>query len=136
MFGLGRHDGKAVVTADTSWLSDEQLAVLEGYQAMQQAMVDADHEALRNIIEDGTAMVHMSGASQTKEEFIAEVGGALTYHHSDIERIDAIKINGDWATLDARVALTANAYGARGTFPIHVQADMHRVDGRWLFSRR
>ena len=136
MFGLGKHDGKAVVTADTSWLTDEQLAVLEGYQAMQQAMVDADHEALRRIIEDGTSMVHMSGARQTKEEFIAEVGGALTYYHSDIELIDDIRIDGDWATLDARVALTANAYGARGTFPINVRQSMHKVGGRWLFSRR
>ena len=136
MFGLSRHDGKAVVTADTSWLNEDQLAVLEGYQAMQQAMVDADHEALRRIIEDGTYMVHMSGARQTKEEFIAEVGGALTYYHSDIERIDAIEIDGDWATLDARVALTANAYGARGTFPINVHQSMHKVEGRWLFSRR
>ena len=136
VFGLGRHDGKAVVTADTSWLSGEQLAVLEGYQAMQQAMVAADHEALRCVIEDGTYMVHMSGARQTKEEFIAEVGNELTYYHSDIERIDAIVLDGDWATLDATVALTANAYGARGTFPVHVHQDMHKVDGRWLFSRR
>ena len=136
MFGLGKRDDKAVVTADTSWLNDEQLAVLEGYQAMQQAMVDADHDALRRIIEDGTFMVHMSGARQTKEEFISEVGNALTYYHSDIERIDAISVDGDWAMLDARVALTANAYGVRGTFPINVHQNMHKVDGRWLFSRR
>ena len=136
MLGFGAHDGQAVVTADLGGLSDEQLAVLAGYQAMQQAMVDADHEALRRVIEDGTYMVHMGGARQTKEEFIAEVGNALTYYHSDIERIDAIDIDGDWAVLHATVALTANAYGARGTFPIHVHQDMHRVDGRWLFSRR
>ena len=127
-------DGKAVVTADTSHLDAEQLEVLAAYQAMQQAMVDADHDAMRTIVEEGTTFTHMSGKTQTKEEFISEVGGPLTYYHSDIRVVD-ITVDGDWATLRGTVALTANAYGSRGTFALPVNQAMHRVDGQWLYSK-
>ena len=128
-------DGKAVVTANTSHLNSEQLEVLAAYQAMQQAMVDADHDAMRAIVEDGTTFTHMSGYTQTKEEFIAEVGGPLTYFHSDVRDVDVV-IDGDWATLTGTVALTARAYGAEGTFPLAVNQRLHRVGGRWLYSKR
>ncbi len=132
---FNRHDGKAVITADIGHLTPEQLEVLDAYQAMQQAMVNADHDALYDIVEDGTTFTHLSGATQTKEEFIAEVGGPLTYYHSDIRDVD-VTIDGDWATVSGTVALTANAYGARGTFPLTVNQGMHRVDGRWLYANR
>ena len=128
-------DERAVVTADTSHLSAVQLEVLAAYQAMQQAMVSADHDAMRSIVEDDTTFTHMSGYTQTKEEFISEVGGPLTYYHSDIREVD-VRIDGDWATLTGIVALTANAYGSRGTFVLPVCQAMHRVDGRWLYSKR
>lgn len=128
-------DGRAVVTADTSHLSNEQLEVLAAYQDMQQAMVSADHDAMRSIVEDGTTFTHMSGYTQTKEEFISEIGGLLTYYHSDVCEVD-VQIDGDWATLTGTVALTANAYGSRGTFALSVRQTMHRVDGRWLYSKR
>ena len=128
-------DGKAVVTADTSHLNEEQLEVLAAYQAMQQAMVDADHAAMRDIVEDGTTFTHMSSYTQTKEEFIAEVGGPLTYFHSDVRNVD-VTIDGDWATLTGTVALTARAYGSEGTFPLKVSQMLHRVNGRWLYSKR
>ena len=90
---------------------------------------------LRAIVEEGTIFTHMSGADQTKEEFISEVGGPLTYYHSDVRSVD-VSIDGDWATLTGTVALTANAYGSRGTFPLAVHQDLHRVEGRWLYSKR
>ena len=136
MFGRrDTKDGKAVISACDFEPSAEQQEVIDAFLAMQQAMVSADHDALRSLVEDGTPFVHMSGAVQTKEEFISEVGGPLTYFHSDshIKRVD---IDGDWAVVTARTALTARAYGAEGTFPINTNQDFHRVDGRWLRSQR
>ena len=128
-------DGKAVVTADTSHLDAEQLKVLAAYQAMQQAMVSADHDAMRDIVEEGTTFTHMSGYTQSKEEFISEVGGPLTYFHSDVREVN-VQIDGDWAVLTGVVALTARAYGSEGTFPLNVRQSLHRVNGRWLYSKR
>ena len=136
MFGRNDvRDGKAIVSACDFAPTAAQQEVIDAYLAMQQAMVSADHDALRALVEDGTPFVHMSGAVQTKEEFISEVGGPLTYFHSDshIKRVD---IDGDWAVVTARTALTARAYGAEGTFPINSSQDFHKVDGRWLRSHR
>ena len=136
MFGRrDTKDGKAVISACDFEPSAEQQEVIDAFLAMQQAMVSADHDALRSLVEDGTPFVHMSGAVQSKEEFISEVGGPLTYFHSDshIKRVD---IDGDWAVVTARTALTARAYGAEGTFPINTNQDFHRVDGCWLRSHR
>ena len=128
-------DGRAVISACDFVPTSEQQEVIDAFLAMQQAMVSADHNALRALVEDGTPFVHMSGAVQSKEEFISEVGGPLTYFHSDrhIKRVD---IDGDWAVVAARTALTARAYGAEGTFPISTNQDFHKVDGRWLRSHR
>lgn len=136
MFGTSDiRDGKAVVTADVCHFTSEQLEVLAAYQAMQQAMVSADHDAMRDIVEEGTTFTRMSGYTQTKEEFIAEVGGPLTYFHSDVREVD-VQIDGDWAVLTVVVALTARAYGSEGTFPLNVRQSLHRVNGRWLYSKR
>ena len=128
-------DGRAVISACDFVPTSEQQEVIDAFLAMQQAMVSANHNALRALVEDGTPFVHMSGAVQSKEEFISEVGGPLTYFHSDshIKRVD---IDGDWAVVAARTALMALAYGAEGTFPINTNQDYHKVDGRWLRSHR
>lgn len=136
MFGRrDTKDGKAVISVCDFEPSVEQQEVIDAFLAMQQAMVSADHDALRSLVEDGTPFVHMSGAVQTKEEFISEVGGPLTYYHSDTQ-VERVTIDGDWATVEGVTALTARAYGAEGTFPINTNQDFHRVDGRWLRSHR
>lgn len=136
MFGTHDvHDGKAIISACDFEPSAEQREVMDAFLALQQAMVSADHDALRALIEDGTPFVHMSGAVQTKKEFISEVGGPLTYYHSNTQ-VERIAVDGDWATVEGVTALTACAYGARGTFPIRTAQAFHRVDGRWLRSHR
>ena len=42
-----------------------------------------------------------------------------------------IVIDGDEATLTSRVVLTANAYGAQGSWPFNVTAHLIRIDGEW-----
>jgi len=135
---FGRHDirdSKAIISACDFAPSAEQQEVIDAYLAMQQAMVSADHDALRSLVEDGTPFVHMSGAVQSKEEFISEVGGPLTYFHSD-SHIKSVEMDGEWAVVCARTALTARAYGSEGTFPITSNQVFHKVNGRWLRSHR
>lgn len=46
------HDGKAVISACDFEPSAEQQEVIDAFLAMQQAMVSADHDALRALVED------------------------------------------------------------------------------------
>lgn len=66
MFGTSDiRDGKAVVTADVSHFTSEQLEVLAAYQAMQQAMVSADHDAMRDIVEAAKLVSPRSSSSRS-----------------------------------------------------------------------
>ena len=108
--------------------------VLNRYKNMQKAMVDADTELLDEIILDGTIFKHMSGKVQTKEEYLDDIkSGALDYQAYTIED-EIITINGDDAYIEAKVTLTANAYGSQGSWPFNVNAHMKRIDGIWYYT--
>lgn len=47
----------------------EEDKVLEVYNKMQKAMIEKDFTTLNEIVLDGTKFVHMSGKTQTKQEF-------------------------------------------------------------------
>ena len=117
-------------------LTNEEEIVLSRYKEMQQAMVDKDIDKLNRIVKDGTTFTHMSGKTQTKEEYFEDIKtGALDYQSYTIEN-SRISIEGNKAILKARLILTANAYGAQGTYPFNVSAYFERVDGEWLYTNK
>lgn len=108
--------------------------VLNRYKTIEQAMVDADIDTLNEIILDGTKFKHMSGKVQTKEEYLNDIkNGALDYQAYLIENEEII-INGDDAYIKARVTLTANAYGAQGSWPFNINAHMKKINGIWYYT--
>ena len=112
----------------------EEQRVIARYQAVQQAMIDRDIDTLDAIILDGTTFTHMSGKTQTKDEYFADIrDGRLDYESYTM--IGAkVRIDGDNATLTCRVVLTANAYGAQGSWPFNVTAHLVRIDGEWYMT--
>ncbi len=113
--------------------NNEEDNVLNRYKEMQQAMVDKDEDVLKEVIKDGTTFTHMSGKTQTKEEYIADiVSRKLDYKSYTIEHPE-VTIEGNKAILKAKVSLTANAYGAYGTYPFNVTAYFEKINGKWLY---
>ena len=101
---------------DTSTLNEDELSAL--YQAARycQAMTEADIDTMREIVSEEMKFVHMSGMTQTREEYFADVAdGSLTYYAIGMEN-PVVEVDGDTAMVTYTSALTANAYGARGTF--------------------
>ena len=116
---------------DLNRVESDEAAVLAAYQAVQQAMIDKDIDTLDRVILDRTTFTHMSGKTQTKEEYFADIrDGRLDYQSYTMENTEIV-INGDEATLTSRVVLTANAYGAQGSWPFNVTAHLVRIDGEW-----
>ena len=103
---------------------------------MQQAMVDKDIDKLNMIVKDGTTFTHMSGKTQTKEEYFEDIRtGALDYQSYTIENHN-VSVDGNKAILKARVTLTANAYGAEGSYPFNISAYFEKVNGEWLYTNK
>lgn len=119
---------------DNNKMSDnEEEIVLNRYKQMQQAMCDKDEDVLNEVIKDGTTFTHMSGKTQTKEEYIYDiVTKRLDYKSYTIENPE-VTIEENKAVLKARVSLTANAYGAYGTYPFNVTAYFEKIDGNWYY---
>ena len=118
-------------TEDTAM---EEQRVIARYQAVQQAMIDRDIDTLDAIILDGTTFTHMSGKTQTKDEYFADIrDGRLDYQSYTMTNAKVV-IDGDDATLTCRVVLTANAYGAQGSWPFNVTAHLVRIDGEWYMT--
>ena len=112
--------------------SSEEAQVLAAYQAIQQAMIDKDIETLDSMFQDGTIFTHMSGKTQTKEEFFGEIAdGTLNYFAYDIHD-PQITVNGDEAELTASVTLTAKVYGASGDWTLPVHARFTKINGEWI----
>jgi hypothetical protein len=117
-------------------LTNDEEIVLNRYKEIQQAIVDKDIDKLNKIVKDGTTFTHMSGRTQTKEEYFEDIKiGALDYQSYRVEN-PKVTIEGNKAILKARVTLTANAYGAQGTYPFNVSAYFEKVDGEWLYTNK
>ena len=121
---------------DTSTLNEDELSAL--YQAARycQAMTKADIDTMREIVSEDMKFVHMSGMTQTREEYFADVAdGSLTYYAIGMEN-PAVAVDGDKATVTYTSALTANAYGAQGTFRMKGTHYYQRIDGDWIAVNR
>ena len=121
---------------DNNYLSLEEEIILNRYKELEQAMIDKDIGKLNKIVKEGTTFTHMSGRTQTKEEYLEDIrSGALDYQSYTIEN-PKVTIDGNIAVLKARVTLTARAYGAQGTYPFNISAYFEKVDGEWLYTNK
>lgn len=121
---------------DLSTLNEDELSAL--YQAARycQAMTEADIDTMREIVSEDMRFVHMSGMTQTREEYFADVAyGSLTYYAIGMEH-PVVEVDGDMAMVTYTSALTANAYGARGTFRMKGTHYYRRIDGEWMAVNR
>lgn len=121
---------------DTSTLNEDELSVLHQAARYCQAMTEADIDTMRQIVSEDMAFTHMSGRTQTREEYFADVAdGSLTYYAIGMED-PVVAVDGDMATVTYTAALTANAYGARGTFWMKGTHYYQKIDGEWIAVNR
>lgn len=117
---------------DIDSLTPEEQAVLYHQARYCQAMTDADINTMRELVSEDKTYTHMSGMTQTREQYFSDVqSGALNYFQIGIEN-PVIRVEGNRATLTYTSALTANAYGARGTFHMKGTHFYEKQDGRWI----
>ena len=113
-------------------MPDEQKKVLEAFQRFQQAMIDKDIETLTALVVPDITFTHMSGKTQTKEEFFGEIeDGTLNYYKYELHD-PVITIDGDTATLTGSTTLTAKVYGMSGSWTLPTNAHYIKIDGEWI----
>ena len=115
----------------SEWSADER-AVLYQQARYCQAMTEADTETMTEITSPDMIFTHMSGRTQTREEYFADIAdGNLQYFTIGIEN-PTVHINGSYASVSYTSVLNANAYGARGTYRINGTHWYEKQDENWI----
>ena len=125
-----------ITGVDLDDLDEDETSVLWQQARYCQAMTEADVETMREIVSEDMKFVHMSGMTQTREEYFADVAdGSLRYYTIGI--VDpVIEVDGDRATITYTSLLNANAYGARGTYRMKGSHHYENRDGEWIAVNR
>ncbi|MBE6486842.1 MAG: nuclear transport factor 2 family protein, partial [Methanosphaera stadtmanae] len=102
----------------------------------QQAMIDKDAKMLNSIMDEDYTLIHMSGKIQTKQEYIEDiVNGILNYYHSTIIEPSIVILEEKYAKLNADVELDAKVYGIKGTWTLHTEILMEKIENKWILSK-
>ena len=109
-------------------LTHDEQAVLAAFERIQQAMIDKDLDALYASVTADKTFTHMSGKTQTKEEFFGEIeDGTLNYFAYRIDN-PQVRLNGDYACL--------TVYGFSGSWPLRTEAWFQNIDGDWIYCNK
>lgn len=117
-------------------LTRDEQAVLAAFERIQQAMIDKDLDVLYAGVTANKTFTHMSGKTQTKEEFFGEIeDGTLNYYEYKIDN-PKVRIDGNYACLTSTTTLTARVYGFSGSWPLRTEAWFQRIDGAWIYCNK
>ena len=115
--------------------NDEQL-IRVVYVKMYEGMIAKDETTLREVLDDGFVLVHMTGLRQSREEFINDVlDGTLNYYSAEHENMP-VKINGDTAVLTGQSYVAAAVFGGgRSNWRLQQKCSLKKIDGLWKITR-
>ena len=121
-----------LINADIGSMNNEQLSVLYAQARYCQAMTDADIDTMRELVSEDMIYTHMSGMTQTREEYFADIAdGSLRYFTIGMDS-PTVAVSGDTASVTYTSVLNANAYGARGTYRMKGTHYYEKRDGEWI----
>ncbi|MCR4871904.1 MAG: nuclear transport factor 2 family protein [Bacteroidales bacterium] len=95
------------------------------------AMVSADTAALAAMMDEAIVLRHLSGTTQTRSEWLADVkSGTMRYHN--VEKRDVHIRQDDDGCIKVRFTsiITATIWGSRGTWTLHPIMRLVRKDSR------
>ena len=116
--------------------SDIDCEIINRFIEFQYALIEKNEEKLNEIIGDDYELVHMSGKTQSKSEFIGEVmDGTLNYFKSEIEEPTVLWDDEDNASMIADVTLTAKVYGNEGKWTLNTVASFKKIGEEWYFGK-
>ncbi len=97
------------------------------------AMIAADTVRLGAMMDDGIILRHITGMTQTKQEWLEEVAsGSMDYHEIENRDVSITFIDSQTADLAFTAVITATIWGSRGTWTLQSTMRLARRDGKWI----
>ncbi len=97
------------------------------------AMVASDTSSLAAMMDETIVLRHLSGATQTRGEWLADVkAGTMRYHHIEKRDVRIRQEKDGSVTVRFTSVVTATIYGSRGTWTLHPTMRLVRRNGQWI----
>ena len=123
-------------STNTNYDNDMEKAREEIQQYLSEwckAMVDADTEKLGSMLADDIILRHITGQTQTKQEWLDEVAsGSMDYHNIEQRDINIQFINSETADVSFTSIITATIWGSNGTWTLHSTMRLAHINGHWI----
>lgn len=117
---------------NNSQYSQEEQAVYDMYRKFYDYKIAQNIEGLNEILDPNFQLVHMTGYSQPKAEWLSQVADGQMRYFGDQEERVIIHVNGEKATLQSRNKVDARIYGTRHVWNLELNFDMEKRDGQWI----
>ena len=129
----GEETTQNMETESKAEMSDEDQ-ILAVYNQLQQAMVNKDIDTLQDMMGANTTVRHISGRTQTMDEWLSDVENEEMKYYSIEVTNPQITIDGDTAALTCSNVIDARIYGSRGTWTLSGGANFEKINGEWVMS--
>ncbi len=117
---------------NTEDMTDEQREIVSWLDRWNRAMVEQDVVTLDHLMADDIVLVHITGATQTKQEWLDEVeAGTMRYYSIERENL-TITVEGNHATAKYVSVIDANIWGPRGTWRLNSTMYLEKTDAGWI----
>ncbi len=117
-------------------MTDEEICA-QLYRNLWEASIAKDAERIAAVLDDGYALVHMTGLRQSKRAYIAAVlDGTLNYYSAEHDSID-VRLSPDAgrAEIRGRSRVSAAVFGGgRNTWRLQQDLKAEKIGGAWLLT--
>ena len=118
---------------DETMYTTEREEINQFLKIWDQAMIDADTQTLGVMMADDIVIRHITGATQTKEEWLAEVAsGSMDYHKIVRQNVKMDFKSATLADVSSTTAITATIWGGSGTWTLNSNMHLEKRNGKWL----
>lgn len=106
-------------------------AVAQVVRQQIEGMLNQNINLLQEIIADDAKLVHITGAVQTKGEWLHAIKTGRMQYISNKEVLFQVTVHGSEAEVISRNELEARIFGFRNTWPLQSKTRLKKIDGKW-----
>lgn len=117
---------------DLEDMTQEEQEIIASLDRWCRAMIDRDVETLGSLMADDLILVHITGATQTKQEWLDEIAAETMRYYSIERQNQSIEVTGDRAIARYTSVIDARIWGSRGTWRLNTTMYMTKVGDNWI----
>ncbi|WP_259199524.1 nuclear transport factor 2 family protein [Staphylococcus americanisciuri] len=113
-------------------MKKDKQVLKEIYDEFYRCMTQKDTKRLAQILSQDFYLVHMTGYTQVKHEWLTAIDNEQMRYYSAREEGLNISVDGQSATVDSRNLVDARIYGIRHTWSLRLELHLENRNEQWL----